>query len=315
MTRQFGFFVILLLLCACSPEKESGLITKATTNSGLTCQIIDKSSSVEAKAIYGIDNRLDWFEAPGRTKEYWARATVAIMPRYALIKNSDHFEVQSLTYEERIGLCPGNPFGGQPTPGVCSGFLVSDDLVATAGHCVVDASDCRSLQFVFDFAKQNKSQSQYRISEDQVYGCKEIVQQSAQGQDFAIIRLDRKVSDRTPVNLRRQGVVGVGEQVMLIGHPMGLPSKIADGGVVQSVGSQILASVDAFAANSGSPVFNSNTGLVEGILVAGEPDFKYVGGCRVEAVCGANCSGEVITPISTILPYVPDVNYQNPICD
>lgn len=35
-----------------------------------------------------------------------------------------------------------------------------------------------------------------------------------------------------------------------------------------------MASLDAFVGNSGSPVFNKETGLVEGILVEGAEDFK-----------------------------------------
>ena len=101
---------------------------------------------------------------------------------------------------------------------------------------------------------------------------------------------------------------------MLVGHPMGIPSKIADGGLIRQSNNKIYASVDAFAANSGSVIFNTKTGLVEGILVAGEADFEFKNGCRVEAQCGARCRGEIITPISKALSYIPNVNYVNPAC-
>ncbi len=42
------------------------------------------------------------------------------------------------------------PFYGQPTPGHhCSGILVGEDLVLTAGHCV-GMTSCADQRFVFD---------------------------------------------------------------------------------------------------------------------------------------------------------------------
>ena len=129
-----------------------------------------------------------------------------------------------------------------------------------------------------------------------------------------MIRLDRQVEDRTPLNLRRSDSLGVGEQLMIIGHPMGLPSKIADGGFALTVGNVIEASVDAFAANSGSVILNSKTGLVEGILVAGEADFFLDGNCRREAVCDGTCRGEIITPTAKFSQFIPNIIYNNPVC-
>lgn len=316
MTKRLGVFILSIsLLVSCSKQEPAGFITKLSTNNGLTCQIPNTKRGFSIKAIYGVDNRLDWHESPGQTKEYWAKATLALIPSYSVIKREEGYEVLGTDYEDEVGLCAGHPFAKQPAAGFCSGFLVSEDLVVTAGHCVRSIGECHRTKFVFDFAKQFSDQEDYHVDDSAVYSCSEIVKREAETDDFAVIRLDRPVEGRTPLNLRRQGVVGVGEQVMLIGHPMGLPSKIADGGFVQSAGNVILATVDAFAANSGSVILNSQTGLVEGILVAGEPDYKYQGGCRVEAVCGAGCSGEVITPISKVLPYIPDIDYDNPVCD
>ncbi|MEM7647500.1 MAG: serine protease, partial [Pseudomonadota bacterium] len=208
----------------------------------------------------------------------------------------------------------GQTFASQPSAAFCSGFLVSPNIVITAGHCIRDLDDCQRTNFVFDYAKTNANQQEYRVPQSSVYQCGDVIHSETGARDYAVIRLDRPVQDRTPLNLRRSGSLNRGDQVMLVGHPMGLPSKIADGGFVQSVGSKIEASVDAFAANSGSVILNSATGLAEGILVAGEVDFVYRDGCRVEAVCGDNCDGEVITPISDVLPYVPNVLYDNPVC-
>ncbi len=317
MQKQIFLFPFLVLLIACSPRQEDGFFTKQSTNTGLTCQNTDESaaSKVTIKAIYGEDNRLDWFESPGLTKEYWAKATLALIPYGNMTLKRDEYVINAASYKNTVNLCDGQPFEYQPSAAYCSGFLVSEDLVVTAGHCVRDQWDCSNTNFVFDFAKTEANQEEYHIPVSSVYSCKEIVASETGARDFAVVRLDRPVEDRTPLNVRRQGNVNRGDQVMLIGHPMGLPSKIADGGFVQSVGDKIEASVDAFAANSGSVILNSTTGLVEGILVAGEVDFVYKDGCRVEARCGSNCDGEVITPINQVLSYIPDVVYDNPICE
>lgn len=321
MIKRLSPFLLIMGLCGCSEQNKEGFFSKASTNFGLICQNTDVSVSSRgrdldftASAIYGEDNRLDWYESPGQTKDYWARATLALMSAGNLYSQGDGYRISASTYKETAGLCDGQPFADQPAAAFCSGFLVASDLVVTAGHCIQNLSDCRSTRFVFDYAKTTSQQEDFYVPAESVYSCDQVVAQSTGASDFAVVRLDRSVQDRTPLNVRRQGSLAVADQVMLIGHPMGLPSKIADGGFVQSIGDKIEASVDAFAANSGSVILNSATGLVEGILVAGEPDFRYENGCRVEAVCGSQCDGEVITPIAKVLAYLPETYYENPIC-
>lgn len=314
MANTFVLFCLCFVLFACSEERtEKGFIVGESLNTGLVC--LATKAELSSRAIYGADNRLDWFESPGQTKDYWARATLALIPGHKLQKVSDQFKVVASSYQNVVGLCDGQPFADQPSAAFCSGFLVSEDLVVTAGHCVRDLEDCQATQFVFDYAKVAADQEDYFIPTESVYNCKEIVVKRSVGDDFAVIQLDRAVVGRTPLNVRRQGQLNIGDQLMLVGHPMGLPSKIADGGFVQSVGNKIVATVDAFAANSGSVLLNSRTGLVEGLLIAGEADLSFVNGCRVEKKCGNDCAGEVITPIAKVLDYIPNVSYENPICN
>lgn len=313
---MFRLFIVILAsfaICACSSQVEPSSVKRSASNSGLTCQ---NSDSLQASAIYETDNRLDWFEAPGLTTAYWAKATLALMHPRSLQLEEDSYLIKGPSYEKMAGLCPGHPFAKQPTAAFCSGFLVSEDLIVTAGHCVRSQAECDNTKFVFDFATFVSGQREHRVGLESVYSCGQIVRREVGAVDYAVIRLDRAVQNRVPLNLRRQGSVSVGEQVMLIGHPMGLPSKISDGGFILSQGQRIMASVDAFAANSGSPVVNSITGRVEGILVSGEKDFDYSGDCRVEALCDNNCRGEGVTPIFHVLEVLTHVqDYPNPVCE
>lgn len=95
----------------------------------------------------------------------------------------------------------------------------------------------------------------------------------------------------------------------MIGHPMGLPLKVASGARVRRVDSskRFVANLDAYRANSGSPVlsWDEDLGLrVEGILVSGERDFKLAEtgeGCQISRVCpDEECLGETVVNIAAV---------------
>jgi hypothetical protein len=102
----------------------------------------------------------------------------------------------------------------------------------------------------------------------------------------------------------------IGESLILVGHPYGLPKKTDTDGQVKNVSlSEIRAYVDSYGGNSGSPVFDSQGSLV-GILVGGAPDFTVNEGCQISNVCptGQGCSslGEHIVPICVVAAH-PDI--------
>ena len=93
---------------------------------------------------------------------------------------------------------------------------------------------------------------------------------------------------------------------MVMGFPEGLPLKIAGGANIRSVTSTYFtANTDTYDGNSGSPIFNVSTGIVEGILVRGDYDFDTMNGCYVSHECPDDgCRGEDATLISRVLPYL-----------
>jgi len=147
----------------------------------------------------------------------------------------------------------------------------------------------------------------YRINKKQVYNCKEILARKLDKdqtkEDWAIIKLDRKVTDRTPLSFRKSGTVKHSANLTLMGFPNGLPLKIATNGSVRSNGKPFyfVAEIDAFHMNSGSPVINQETLEVEGILVRGAKDFNSNSSCRALNVCkeGA-CRGEDVSKITKV---------------
>src|SRR5690606_13166453 len=114
--------------------------------------------------------------------------------------------------------------------------------------------------------------------------------------------------DRAPLSIRRSGSAQVGDELVVIGHPAGLPVKVAGGAQVRHLERDyFIANLDTFGGNSGSAVFNVHTGEVEGILVRGELDFITRNGCRVSNQCAdSGCRGEDVTMIRAAWPYIPD---------
>jgi hypothetical protein len=143
----------------------------------------------------------------------------------------------------------------------------------------------------------------------EVYGCKRIVKSAvlADGTDYSVVELDRSVTNHQPLKLRRSGAPAVGDSLVVIGNPSGLPTKVADGAKIRTLfPAYIRANLDTYGGNSGSAVFNAQTLEVEGILVRGEQDFVVQGNCMVSKRCDDNaCRGEDVTRISLVLPHVP----------
>lgn len=179
--------------------------------------------------------------------------------------------------------CSDQRFREQPTAATCSGTLIDDDLVITAGHCVApDALDCATVRIVFGYYLESPG-TLARITADDVYRCRRVVarglqQTTAPYTDHALIELDRPVNAArrpAPVADRLQAL-SPGVRVGIVGFGAGLPAKLDDGGTVVDGRAAVMdfftATTDAFGGNSGSGVFDVGGRLV-GVLSGGNEDF------------------------------------------
>lgn len=253
--------------------------------------------------IYGEDNRKDVYESSSSLVEL-SKSTAAMIPNSKISVASGTATITGETLEAK-GVCADERFAKQMTAANCSGFLVSETVLVTAGHCIKSQDDCNGYKWVFDYKMDSDKQKTMKVASSEVYSCKRIISRSLDQvtkDDFAVIQLDRKV-DRRPLSFRKSGNIGVGESVLVIGHPSGLPTKIADGANVRSRASKhFVANLDTYGGNSGSAVFNARTGEVEGILVRGENDYVASDrGCLVSNKCSnTGCRGEDVTYITHI---------------
>lgn len=295
--------------------------------------------SAEARVIYGEDHRVEVSEATPFQKQLALSAATMIsekeMSRDAAKPGLVQFNQKTLKdwldaqmaegspkrrevlfsksvleqADSGMTFCEGERFINQPNPGMCSGFLIAPDLIVTAGHCVDLPNFCSEFKWVFGFqVNPETKKAGVDMKEEDIYNCKKVVSNALSmplGLDYAVVQLDRKVVNRSPIDIRTNGTVANNEGILVIGSPSGLPLKVAAGANVRknSHPMYFAANLDTFQGNSGSGVFNATTGVVEGILVRGEEDFV---GNRLKMCIEANkcadnkCRGEDVTRMTAI---------------
>lgn len=233
------------------------------------------NSQAVMKVIYGEDNRVDARNHPNAQLRKMAKSVAGRVAEYSLFDLGEKYGFSERTLSDRMNVCSSESFSNQYSVTDCTGFLVGKDILVTAGHCMTSEYDCSSMKWVFDY----EDTSTY-FPKSNVYGCKEVLDQSAKynvlgyANDFAVIRLDRKVTDRAPLKFRTKGKIKKSSKIAVIGHPSGLPVKIADNARVKNTyGLTFKANLDTYGGNSGSPVINLKSMEVEGILIQGKNDY------------------------------------------
>ena len=257
------------------------------------------------KVIYGADDRLDIYQVTDAKMLKLADSTVGLFQESDVYVSGDKAMLTTESYADGYGLCKEEPFYEQATGAFCSGSLVAPDIIMTAGHCVKSADACKTTKFVFGFAVKTKGVMPESVPAGEVYGCSELIgrEQVGTGADWALIRLDRKVANHEALKYNTKDTLKNGDALVVIGHPAGLPTKVAGGSTVRDASTKgyFVANLDTYGGNSGSAVFNAKTGIIEGILVRGENDYIYKGDCRVSNVCPSDgCRGEDVTKLSSI---------------
>lgn len=243
------------------------------------------------KVIYGEDNRSEaehYHDAAFRDLSDSVAGMIRSNSLFKDPKNPGRLIFPKRVAQDFLNLCPEEPFSQQISLPLCSGFLVGEDLLVTAGHCVENKGDCARYKWAFGYKADTLS-----LSVEDVYSCEKILETQVYESkfkliDYAVIKLDRKVEGREPLKYRQRSKARINQPLVVIGHPMGLPLKISDNAKITRMSLEelkkplshfikkrtyFLANLDTYGGNSGSPVFNQETREVEGILVEGAEDF------------------------------------------
>jgi hypothetical protein len=242
-----------------------------------------------APVVYGADDRVEVYNHPNDQLGRIARESiVALIPSFRIDRQVDGtYGLYTESLGELRGLCADEKFGNQPTAAACSGVLIDDDLVLTAGHCIDDHTPCDTYNYVFNYYLSEPNFLE-AIRDEDVYSCARVVSQGNPSSgsytpDFTVIQLDRPVEGpHAPVSIRPARPLEIGESLAMIGFGSGLPAKIDTGGAVFDPRANRLdffvANLDAFQGHSGSATFDAENRLA-GILIGGRtPDYVTLEG-------------------------------------
>ena len=272
----------------------------------------DDVTTVTGKVVFGdAEPRKDLDKFPGDLAVWkWSDATAIMTAGAEICRSFSDANTcildNELAYENpgpisgTVNLCHAEPFSSQYTMATsidtpltrttCTAFLVGDDLMLTAGHCVQadDGTDlhdgelvkrCSDSTIIFGFNKLGGPVSHSIIRRTDIYKCKEIVSRQHVGNlDYALVRTDRPVIGHHRLRLRRSNEGSNGTAVVVPGYPLGLPLKIDDTGKITEITAGcnaasspkclVQGNYSTNGGTSGAPVINRANGLVEAIHFA-----------------------------------------------
>ena len=233
-------------------------------------------------SIYGKDDReIITNKTDPRILEL-SKSIALIVPVDVLNSGMFKTTIKASSLQETMNMCVSEHFVTKPSVSGCTGFLVAPNIMATAGHCFVDETDCATKKIIFDVNSKEQSRKGYSVNSNNVYSCARIIStmydmNRLDEHDYALIELDRAPKRRTPLKLNMSKKIDNSANVFMVGHPFGMPLMLSrESALINNNGIyQFTAALDSFEGNSGSPVFNSRTMEVEGILVNGQEDLVY----------------------------------------
>lgn len=242
-------------------------------------------------SIYGKDDRKFVNQCSDKKIKEISKSIALIMPSRYIEKNKNDTKLKanplfnipfSYDTDPEINICKNQKFVEHLAAGLCTGFLVTKNLLVTARHCFKEEFICGERAIIFNVQSSLENKNSILVNNDNVYACKKIYNliedekfSKTSELDFVIIELDRDVLDATPLKMRSKNNITEKSKVFMIGHPLGLPLIKTSDAKVKLIDSVFTfeASLDSFEGNSGSPIFNAKNFEVEGILYSGKEDF------------------------------------------
>lgn len=233
------------------------------------------------------------------------RATVAI------VQNEKLLDQNLFSLGESYRFCMSQPMENDKLWANCSGVLVGKDLVLTAGHCISSQTDCSDKSYVFDFLS-NSDIPRIQNNDRLIYKCKKVVAWSKpvprkQLVDYALIQLDREVTDREPIALSKTKI-GQETNLTAFGFPLGMPMKISKGFISKTDADKNQSTKNPFVSTSmpshgglsGGGVYDDDYNLV-GLLVRGDANIEPDGRCqRIRECEKENCPWAEVQRLDTL---------------
>lgn len=270
--------LLTMLIAACSSQKSAELLT-----------------------VYDQDDRKTLDEADEPTAQF--APIVALLTRRHRVSPQMSQPLNAPIFGKVFGMCEDEPFFQERTLGDCTGFLISEDLLLTAGHCVKSELECLQRAIVLNY----HTPQQPILQKSDLFTCSSVVARLEKSNgDLALIQLDRRVPLSSTQRLLsiEETPIGAHESIKILNHPFGVSLKVSQ---LESNplhdGAYFSAKADVSGGSSGAPAIEPSSGRLAGVLIGGEIDLVWDkrSGCNRNKVCeGSSCGGEKFATISSV---------------
>lgn len=238
--------------------------------------------SLALASIFDTDDRLEYYQIKDTKIKEISSSSAALVKKNKMLElpNGD-FKMIGIPLEEEFKFCPDANFAKQARNANCSAALVGKDEVLTAAHCFDALKDDQTSSFnsyyvVFDYKNKSDNLVEFIIPKENVYTIKKEKYFNFDRSmhkttiDLAIIKLDRQVP-RVPIKVNTKYEYQQGNEVFVLGYPMGIPLKLTPNGFIDPSPSpnSFRHDLDTFSVNSGSPVFDALSYEIIGVHVRG----------------------------------------------
>lgn len=217
--------------------------------------------------------------------------------------SSNFYEIDiSNTLQSQLNLCNTVAFGSQPIAGIGTAFIINENTMLTAGHVFQRPIQDYAIVFGFEISTKAGAVNRTIHKSNIFYPTKDY--KILYDLDVAIFKTSKVFNNKSTLSLGVSRSLTKEHPIYMIGHPSGLPKKIAvNASILDNNHAQYFyTSLDGFQGNSGSPVFNFITNQVIGVLVSGETDYVFNGNCYEDNICRVPyCKGEKVIRIETIM--------------
>ena len=213
-------------------------------------------------------------EVPAYVEDKLLSVGIVVYENYASIKSTvgKNFNIGDYTAKKGNTLCDPNLANTPSIYGSGTGFIIESNQFVTAYHVPeillgeqnfgVDSKTVKKLRIIFNFRQKKTG-----VLEDQtVYDVKDIVRQN-EDEDWIVLRTTKGFTHRHAKLELAKAIPPAGTPVYVLGHPLGMPLRYAEGVLAESDANQIAVVTSGFAGNSGSPVITKD-GKVVGLFAS-----------------------------------------------